>query len=184
MNISDIKNEPTEKTKDDAFKLSLLASQLKRLPNDELDYEGAMLAWKKSVEFVRAFRYEKPSEGGIQLAGKIISIRLVPLKTALEAMGYTVNVDKKTGKLDSQWKDTIRKKLKNAGLKRSVINNLIKDWEKEGVPVNELNDFKNERVKFTQEDEERIQDLIDNTAETVRVFSAPPLFIEPEEQGG
>lgn len=180
MHISDIKKEPSEQTKEDAFKLALLASQLKRHQDGGLDYEEALLAWKKSIEYLSSF--EKP-EGGIQLSGKVVSIRLVPLETALEAMGYSVNIDPETGKADPQWKDTIRKKLKNAGLDQSVINNLIKDWEREGVPVDELKDFKNQRVKFTPEEEERIQDLIENTAETVRVISSPPVFIKVEERG-
>lgn len=177
MNISNIKKEPSEQTKEDAFRLALLASQLKRHQDGGLDYEEALLAWRNSIEYLTSF--EKP-EGGIQLSGKVVSIRLVPLETALEAMGYSVNIDPETGNVDPQWKDTFRKKLNKAGLDQSVINNLIKDWEREGVPINELNDFRNQRVKFTPEEEERIQDLIENTAETVRVITSPPIFSEAE----
>lgn len=174
MIISDIKDEPKENTKDDAFKLCMLASQLERLPSGKLDLESALLSWKESVKFLSALGHVKSPEGGIRMAGKITSIRLVPIETALTAMGYSILKDPKTGKLDSQWKDTIRKKLKKADLSKSYINNLIKDWETQGVPVHELNDFKNQRVQFTAEEEERIQELIDSTAESVRVFTHYP----------
>ena len=53
MNDSHIPEEPDSETKDDAYKLAMLAAQLKRLKNGDLDFNAAYGAWKDSINYVQ-----------------------------------------------------------------------------------------------------------------------------------
>ena len=70
MTDSHIPEEPDSKTKDDAYKLAMLAAQLKRLTNGDLDFNAAYGAWKDSINYVQT-QYQGKSTSGLDFRGHV-----------------------------------------------------------------------------------------------------------------
>lgn len=128
-----IPDEPDPKTKDDAYKLAMLAVQLDRLKNGDLDFNAAYQAWKQSVDYVNT-QYLYKSAPGLKLASK--HFKLYPLKEGLAEMEIQFQ----------NWKNTFRKKFKRLGIEKEGTNEMLAFWEECGIPEFHVEQFRNEKA--------------------------------------
>lgn len=132
--MDSLPQQPDPKTKEDAYKLAMLAAQLERREDGGLDLFGAYQAWKESIKFVAEQYRDKQAEG---IRFDTIDFKFLPLEEALEQMDLT----------PQNWKNTMRKKLERNGFSKQEINENFKVWQKFGVPEFHIEQFRNERTK-------------------------------------
>lgn len=134
MSNNNMPNKPSSKTKEDAYKLAMLAAQLERLNDGRLNLHGAYDAWKDSIRFV-AEQYQDKQEEGIRFDS--IDIKIYPLKEALEQMEIS----------PQNWKNTFRKKFNRLGMGKEDIDEALNRWVEVGVFSYEIIQFRNEKAK-------------------------------------
>jgi len=140
-----IPEEPDSRTKDDAYKLAMLATQLERTNEGELDFHKAWEEWKKGINYtMNQYRDKKAPE----LRFDSIDFKIYKLADALDLMGFVTNIPKDSELPDQQWKNTIRKKFRRHKIEQSEIDQKIQLWETVGVPDYEIDLYKNEKVKL------------------------------------
>ena len=132
MNDSHIPEEPDSKTKDDAYKLAMLAAQLKRLKNGDLDFNAAYGAWKDSINYVQT-QYQGKSTSGIDFRGHVFKI--YPLLEGLRKMEITPD----------NWRNTFRKKFDKLGIPKDEAISILNRWNEFGITDFEVNQFRNEK---------------------------------------
>ena len=128
-----IPDEPDPKTKDDAYKLAMLAVQLERLKNGDLDFNAAYEAWKDSIEYVKN---QYPDKGNPAIVFNRLDFKIYPLEEGL-------------GKMEIQfqsWKNTFRKKFKRLGIEKEDTNEILAFWEECGIPEFHVEQFRNEKA--------------------------------------
>ena len=128
-----IPEEPDSRTKGDAYKLAMLAVQLKRLKNGDLDFNAAYEAWKDSIEYVQNQYSDK---GNPALVFNRLDFKIYPLEEGL-------------GKMEIQfqsWKNTFRKKFKRLGIEKEDTNEILAFWEECGIPEFHVEQFRNEKA--------------------------------------
>jgi len=76
MNDFNIPDEPDPKTKDDAYKLAMLAMHLKRLKNGDLDFNAAYGAWKDSINYIQT-QYQGKSASELDFKGNVFKIYFI-----------------------------------------------------------------------------------------------------------
>jgi len=148
MNDSHIPEEPDSKTKDDAYKLAMLAAQLKRLKNGHLDLNGAYRAWKDSIDYVQT-QYQGKSTPGLDLRGHVFKI--YPLEEGLEKMEIS----------PQNWQNTFRKKFKRWEIEQEDIENILDFWGKCGIPDFHVKRFRNEKATPVPDSDDQEADLSD-----------------------
>jgi hypothetical protein len=144
MNDFHIPEEPDSKTKDDAYKLAMLAAQFERLEGG-LDFGSAYRAWKDSINYIQN---QYPDKVEPELRFDSIEFKFYKLADALDLMGFVTNTLKGSDLPDQQWKNTIRKKFRRHQIEESEIEQKIQLWETVGVPDYEIGMYKNEKVKL------------------------------------
>lgn len=133
MNDFHIPEEPDSRTKDDAYKLAMLAAQLKRLKNGDLDLNAAYLAWEDSIDYVQT-QYQGKSTPGLDF--NRLDFKIYPLKEGLEKMEIQLQ----------SWQNTFRKKFKRWGIEKEDTNKILAFWEECGIPDFHVEQFRNEKA--------------------------------------
>ena len=137
--------QPDERTINDGYRLSLLAAQLERTKEGDLDFLKAWEAWKKGIDYTMDQYHGKEEP---ELRFDSIDFKIYKLADALDLMGFVTNKAKGSDQPDQQWKNTIRKKFKRHKIEEEEIEQKISIWEKLGVPDYEIDLYKNEKVKL------------------------------------
>jgi len=148
MTDSHIPEEPDSETKDDAYKLAMLAAQLKRLKNGDLDLNAAYRAWKDSIDYVQT-QYQGKSTPG--LVFNRLDFKIYPLKEGLKKMEIQFE----------NWKNTFRKKFRRWGMEKEEIDNNLAFWEKCGIPDFHVEQFRNEKATPVPDSDDQEADLSD-----------------------
>ena len=129
-----IPEEPDPKTKEDAYKLAMLAAQFDRLEDGGLDLQTAYNAWKHSIKYVQN-QYSGKSKPELLFGS--LDFKIYPLEEGLKLMEIS----------SQNWKNTFRKKFKRKGLPAEFNENTIEFWEKCGIPDFHVKQFRNEKAK-------------------------------------
>jgi hypothetical protein len=135
-----IPREPDPETKEDAYKLAMLAAQLDRLQNGGLDLNSAYKAWQESIEYIRTQHIDK-SVPGIEFSSKIFKI-------------YTLEEGLKLMEINPQnWKNTFSKKFDRLEISKDEAKKIKMFWEKCGIPEFHVEQFRNEKSKPIPEED-------------------------------
>jgi len=134
MNDFNIPDEPDPKTKDDAYKLAMLAMHLKRLKNGDLDFNAAYGAWKDSINYIQT-QYQGKSASELDFKGNVFKV--YPLVEGLRKMEI----------IQDNWRNTFRKKFDKWGIPKDEAISILNRWSEFGITDFEVNQFRNEKMQ-------------------------------------
>jgi hypothetical protein len=128
-----IPDEPDPQTKEDAYKLAMLAAQFDRLKDGRLDFDSAYNAWKHSIKYVQNQYFGKTKPN---LLFSSFDFKIYPLSEGLKRMEI----------VPSNWRNTFLKKFDRLKIPKKDAAEMLNFWEEFGIPDFHVEQFRNEKA--------------------------------------